>query len=68
MQATTSPLDSNALAAFNNFKKKLEKVALNHIDEISLLVECDASEVALSATFNQAGRPETFMTRMLHGS
>ena len=69
MKDATFPLDSNALAAFNTLKKELENAALQHIDEsLPFVVECDASEVALSATLNQAGRPVAFMTRMLHRS
>ena len=68
-QATTFPLQPNALAAFSALKEELENAALHHIDEsLSFVVECDASEVALSAMLNQAGRPVAFMTRMLHGS
>ena len=55
-KATTFPLDPNALAAFNTLQKELENAALQHIDEsLPFVVECDASEVALSATLNQAG-------------
>ena len=32
------------------------------------VVECDASDVANSATLNQEGRPRAFMSRTLHGS
>jgi hypothetical protein len=69
MKAVTFPLDSDALAAFNTLKNELGNAALQHVDEsLPFVVECDASEVALSATLNQAGRPVGFMTRMLHGS
>ncbi|CAB4041233.1 Hypothetical predicted protein, partial [Paramuricea clavata] len=69
MKAVTFPLDSDALAAFNTLKKEFGNAALQHVDEsLPFVVECDASEVALSATLNQAGRPVAFMTRMLHGS
>ena len=32
------------------------------------VVECDASDVAISTTLNQGGRPVAFMSRTLHGS
>ena len=68
-QATTSPLDSNGLAAFNTLKRELENAALHHIDEsLPFVVECDASEIVLSATLNQAGHLVVFITRKLHGS
>jgi hypothetical protein len=71
MKAVTFPLNSDALAAFNTLKKELGNAALQHIDEsLPFVVECDASEVALSATLYQAGPPVAFITRMLelHGS
>jgi hypothetical protein len=50
-RAATFPLDSNALAAINTLKKELENAALQHIDEsLPFVVECDSSEVVLSAT------------------
>ena len=42
------------LATFNTLKKELERASLNPIDEsLPFVVECDASEVAVSATLNQ---------------
>ena len=68
-QATTFPLDATALDAFNMLKKKLESATLCSIDEsLPFVVECDASEVAISATLNQGGRPVAFMSRTLQGS
>jgi len=32
------------------------------------VVECDASDVVVSATFNQGGHPVAFMLRILQGS
>ena len=68
-QATTFPLDNAALSAFNTLKKKLESATLHSIDEsLSFVVESNTSEVALSATLNQGGRPVVFMSRILQGS
>ena len=68
-QATTFPLDNAALSAFNMLKKELESATLHSIDEsLPFVVESDVSEVALSATLNQGGRPVAFMSRTLQGS
>jgi hypothetical protein len=69
MQATTFPLDKAALSAFNTLKKELEGATLHSIDEtLPFVVESDASDVALSATLNQGGRPVAFISRTLQGS
>ena len=53
-QATSFPLDVDALNAFMMLKKELGKASLHSIDEsLPFVVETDASEVALSATLNQ---------------
>ena len=53
-------------AAFNTLKKELERSSLKPIDEsLAFVVECDAPEVAVSATLNQDGRPVAFMSRTL---
>ena len=68
-QATKFSLDEKALDAFTTLKKELEEAALHSIDEIlPLVVETDASEVALWATLNQGGLPVAFMSRTLQGS
>jgi len=63
------PLDDSARKAFESLKKQLEAATLRTINESQpFVVECDASEVALSATPNQAGRPVAFMSRNFQGS
>ena len=63
---TSFPLDKEALASFNALKNELARVALSPIDEdIPFVVECDASDVAISASLNQNGRPVAFMSKTL---
>ena len=63
------PLSSIELNDFEGLKRAIAKSALQAIDEEHpFTVECDASEVAVSATLNQRGRPVGFMTRSLSGS
>ena len=63
------PLSANSLNAFNLLKNELSNAALQSIDEcLPFVVECDASDVAISATLNQGGRPVAFMSRTLQGS
>ena len=67
MADTTSfPLDKEALASFSALKDELARVALSPIDkDIPFVVECDASNVAISASLNQKGRPVAFMSKTL---
>ena len=56
--------DIKAFQAFQLLKQKLESAALHSIDESkTFVVECDASEVAVCATFNQGDRPVVFMSQ-----
>lgn len=57
------------LDVFNLLKKELEEVTLPPVDEnLPFVVECDASDVAVSIVLNQGGRPAAFMSRTLQGS
>ena len=63
------PLDQKALASFNTLKDKLARAALSPINEdIPFVVECDASDVAISASLNQNGRHVAFLSKTLSGS
>ena len=63
---TSFPLDKEALASFNALKDELARFALSPIDEdIPFVVEFDASDVAISASLNQNGRPVAFMSKTL---
>ena len=62
------PLTPQAHKVFGELKKELLKAMLYSIDENKpFVVECDASDVAISATLNQDGRPVAFMSRTLQG-
>ena len=59
--AETFPLNQKTEKAFINFKEEIEKALLHSTDvKIPLVVETDASDTAITATLNQAGRPVAF--------
>ena len=63
------PLDQKALASFNTFKDELARAALSPINEdIPFVVECDTSDVAISTSLNQNGRPVAFLSKTLSGA
>ena len=63
------PLKSEEIRDFNSLKQLITKAALQAVDErLPFTVECDASDVAVSATLNQNSRPVAFMSRSLSGS
>ena len=65
----TFPLPPHVLLAFNNLKSELETSVLVTVNpNLPLTVESDASDVAISATLNQGGRPVAFFSRTLTAS
>ena len=63
------PLDQKALASFNALKDELAQVTLSPINEdIPFVVECDVSDVTISASLNQNGRPVAFLSKTLSGA
>ena len=61
------PLDAKACEAFNNLKQLLMKAALHCPDYIKpYVIECDESDVVVSATLNQLGRRVAFISRTLN--
>ena len=68
-EAKNFSLSGDALNSFKFLKSELANVALHSIDELApFVVECDASDVAVSTTLNQRGRPVAFMSNTLQGS
>ena len=63
------PLLPKALEEFILLKKEIANALLSAIDEnLQFVVECDASEIAISGTLNQGGRPIAFMSRAFYGA
>lgn len=66
VKTNTFPLESEAIISFHNLKDEIEKAVVHNVDEnLPLVVETDASDVAIAATLNQEGRPVAFFSRTL---
>ena len=71
VHAKSFPLDDDDVRAFEQLKSESENAALCTIDEslpLPFTVECDASDIAVSATLNQRGGLVAFISRTLSGS
>ena len=65
----TFPLTEDVEQVFDSLKKELENAVLMTFDpKVPLVVETDASDVAVGATLNQNNRPVAFYSRTLSGS
>ena len=63
------PLPSVVKEAFDILKEEIAKALVVSIDPTqTLVVETDASDVAVSATLNQCGKPVAFFSRILNHS
>ena len=62
-------LSKTELTDFENLKQEIVKASFKLVDKtMPFVVECDSSDVAISATLNQGGRPVAFMSRSFQGS
>ncbi|CAC5361814.1 unnamed protein product [Mytilus coruscus] len=65
--ATSFPLDSIAVKAFDDLKSNLENASISAIDEaIPFVVETYASDSVLAGNLNQGGRAVAFFSRILN--
>ena len=65
-QTSSFPMTAEATSAFQSLKSDIAKSSLScPNDHDILVVETDASDIALSATLNQNGRPIAFFARTL---
>jgi len=68
IKSASFPLTAEARLAFDRIKADIAKATMHAVDEsIPFQVESDASDFALAATLNQAGRPVAFFSRTLQG-
>ena len=60
------PLPEEAVDAFENLKKEIQKALVVTIEPgVAVVVETDASDIAIAASLNQNGRPVAFFSRTL---
>ncbi|XP_072324752.1 uncharacterized protein [Scyliorhinus torazame] len=68
LRSPSFPLPPEACQAFHLLKTTIARAAMHAVDESApFQVESDASDFALGATLNQAGRPIAFFSRTLQG-
>jgi len=69
IQNVSFPLESEALKSFETLKEDLINVFLGVINvDDPFVVETDTSDIAVSATLNQSGRPVAFFSSSLNKS
>ncbi len=69
VENTNFPLPKEVQSAFQTLKTEIENAVLVTVDGNSpLVVETDASDIAIAATLNQNGRPVAFFSRTLNSS
>lgn len=69
VKADRFPLEEKALKAFNTLKSELCRATLWAIDEnLTLQLDCDVLNYAVSAVLSQNERSIAFMSRSLHAS
>ena len=67
MRTKSFPLPSDVQDAFIRLKEDIPSSVFCSINEsIPFVIEMDASDIALAATLNQAGKPVTFLSRTLN--
>ena len=66
---TKFPLETKVLKMFKQIKQELKVAILKPIDEsLPFEVECDTSDIPISAALNQSGCPVAFMSKTFQGS
>ena len=66
---TSFSMSQSAVEAFEGLKEEIKVAAVSSIDpDIPFVIETNASDVAIAATSNQAGRAVAFFSRSLNSA